>query len=164
SLVPVRVRLSLLRFSLSRGPRVAADSGAHVAPLQLESPAARAAVSMERRAADLEHDGRRRDRRRRRVSPRRHLRRTRNAATRFAPALAAVAAALPLCLPAYSASIMVNDQLTGVLEHTVLGTVQLLADRGYWQIGVVVLIAGVFIPAVELVGLAWLLARVRFPS
>ena len=83
---------------------------------------------------------------------------------RFAPALAAVAAALPLCLPAYSASIMVNDQLTGVLEHTVLGTVQLLADRGYWQIGVVVLIAGVFIPAVELVGLAWLLARVRFPS
>jgi paraquat-inducible protein A len=83
---------------------------------------------------------------------------------RFAPALAAVAAAIPLCLPAYSASIMVNDQLTGVLEHTVLGTVQLLADRGYWQIGVVVLVAGVFIPVIELLGLSWLLARVRFPS
>ena len=26
---------------------------------------------------------------------------------------------------------MVNDNITGVLEHTVLGTVQLLADRGY---------------------------------
>ena len=83
---------------------------------------------------------------------------------RFAPALGAVAAAIPLCLPAYSASIMVNDQLTGVLEHTVLGTVQLLADRGYWQVGAVILIAGVVIPIVELIGLLWLLARVRFPQ
>jgi paraquat-inducible protein A len=88
----------------------------------------------------------------------------RNITPRFAPALGAVAAAIPLCLPAYSASIMVNDQLTGVLEHTVLGTVQLLADRGYWQIGAVILIAGVVIPIVELVGLLWLLARVRFPK
>jgi paraquat-inducible protein A len=59
---------------------------------------------------------------------------------------------------------MINDQITGVLEHTVIGTVQLLADRGYWQIGVVVLVAGVAIPFVEIVGLIWLLARVRFPS
>jgi len=87
----------------------------------------------------------------------------RNIAPRFAPALGAVAAAIPLCLPAYSAAIMVNDQITGVLEHTVLGTVQLLADRGYWQLGVVVLFAGVFIPIIEIVGLIWLLARVRFP-
>ncbi|HEV7920575.1 MAG TPA: paraquat-inducible protein A [Thermoanaerobaculia bacterium] len=83
---------------------------------------------------------------------------------RFVPALAAVAAAIPLCLPAYTASIIVNDQLTGVLEHTVFGTVQLLADRGYWQIGVVMIVAGVVIPVIELVGLFWLLARVRFPS
>lgn len=87
----------------------------------------------------------------------------RNPARRFAPALAAVAAAIPLCLPAYSASVMVNDQLTSVLEHTVVGTVQLLADHGYWQFGVVVLLAGVIIPIVELVGMLWLLARVRFP-
>ena len=59
---------------------------------------------------------------------------------------------------------MVNDQLTAVLEHTVIGTVQLLADHGYWQFGVVVLLAGVAIPIVELVGLIWLLARVRFPN
>ena len=59
---------------------------------------------------------------------------------------------------------MVNDQLTAVLEHTVIGTVQLLADYGYWQFGVVILLAGVAIPAVELVGLCWLLARVRFPN
>jgi paraquat-inducible protein A len=59
---------------------------------------------------------------------------------------------------------MVNDTIIGVLEHTVLGTVQLLADRGYWHIGVVVLLAGVAIPVIELLGLLWLLARVRFPD
>jgi paraquat-inducible protein A len=88
----------------------------------------------------------------------------RNIAPRFAPSLGAVAAAIPLCLPAYSAAIMVNDQITGVIEHTVIGTVQLLADRGYWQFGIVVLFAGVVIPAVEILGLIWLLARVRYPS
>ena len=59
---------------------------------------------------------------------------------------------------------MVNDQLTAVLEHTVIGTVQLLADYGYWQFGVVVLLAGLVIPAVEILGLCWLLTRVRFPT
>jgi paraquat-inducible protein A len=83
---------------------------------------------------------------------------------RVMPALAALAAAIPLALPAYGAAIMVNDQLTSVLEHTVLGTVQLFADRGYWQGGVIVLIAGFVIPVVELIGLLWLLGRVRFPS
>ena len=83
---------------------------------------------------------------------------------RYVPAVAAVAAAIPLCIPAFSAAIMVNDNITGVIEHTILGTVQFLADRGYWQYGVVVLIAGVVIPAVELLGLVWLLARVRFPE
>jgi paraquat-inducible protein A len=87
-----------------------------------------------------------------------------NVARRFAPAVAAVAAAIPLCLPAYTASVIVNDQLTAVLEHTVLGTVQLLADYGYWQVGVVLLLAGIVIPTVEVLGMAWLLARVRFPS
>jgi len=83
---------------------------------------------------------------------------------RLAPAIGAVAAAIPLAIPAYSASIMVNDQLTGVLEHTVLGTVQMLADRGYWQLGVIVLFAGVGIPIIVMLGLVWLLARVRIPS
>lgn len=83
---------------------------------------------------------------------------------RFVPAVAAVAAAIPLCLPAYAASVMINDQLTGVLEHTVIGTVQLLADRGYWQFGLIVLIAGVVIPTIELAGLSWLLIRTHFPS
>lgn len=82
---------------------------------------------------------------------------------RFTPAVGAVAAAVPLCIPAYQAAVMVNDQLTGVLEHTILGTVQLMTDRGYWQFGVIVLIAGVFIPLIELAGLIWLLMRVRFP-
>ncbi len=88
----------------------------------------------------------------------------RNILPRFAPALGAVAAAIPLCLPAYAASVMINDQLTGVLEHTVIGTVQLLADQGYWQFGVVVLVAGIAIPTVVLLCLIWLLARVRFPN
>jgi paraquat-inducible protein A len=96
--------------------------------------------------------------------PRCGSRLNRNIAPRFAPSLGAVAAAIPLCFPAYSAAIMVNDQITGVLEHTVLGTVQLLADRGYWQFGVVVLFAGVVIPVMEILGLLWLLARVRFPK
>lgn len=96
--------------------------------------------------------------------PRCGARLDRNIQLQFVPALAAVAAAIPLCLPAYSASIMVNDQLTGVLEHTVFGTVQLLADRGFWQGGIVVLVAGVAIPIVELIGLLWLLMRVRFPK
>jgi paraquat-inducible protein A len=87
----------------------------------------------------------------------------RDVAPRFTPALGAVAAVIPLCIPAYAASIMINDQLTGVLEHTVIGTVQLLADRGYWQFGVVVLFAGIVIPFLEIAGLLWLLARVRFP-
>jgi paraquat-inducible protein A len=82
----------------------------------------------------------------------------------FAPALGAVAAAIPLCLPAYSASVIVNQQLTGVLEHTVLGTVVLFTDRGYWQFGVVTFVAGVVIPILTLVGMIWLLARVRFPA
>jgi len=87
----------------------------------------------------------------------------RNIAPRFAPAIGAIAAAIPLCIPAYAAAVMVNDQLTGVLEHTVIGTVQLMADRGYWQFGVIVLVAGVVIPIVELLGMIWLLVRVRFP-
>jgi paraquat-inducible protein A len=88
----------------------------------------------------------------------------RRLAPRFAPALAAVAAAVPLCLPAYSAAIIVNESLQGVLEHTVFGTVQLLSERGYPQFGVIVLVAGVGIPITVLLCLAWLLARVRFPQ
>jgi len=88
----------------------------------------------------------------------------RNLAPRFVPAAAAVAAAIPLCIPAYSAAIIVNSSLTGVLENSVVGTVQFLADRGYWQYGSIILLAGVGIPAVELLGLIWLLLRVGFPS
>jgi paraquat-inducible protein A len=84
-------------------------------------------------------------------------------APRFAPALGAVAAAIPLTLPAYGTSIMVNDQLTAVLEHTVIGTVQLMADHGYPQFAAVVLIAGVAIPVFVLAAMIWLLVRVRFP-
>jgi paraquat-inducible protein A len=85
-------------------------------------------------------------------------------APRWVPAVAAIAAAIPLCFPAYVGSVMVNQNLTAFLEHTVFGTVQLLADRGYWQFGVVVLVAGVAIPVVELLGMMWLLGRVRFPN
>lgn len=88
----------------------------------------------------------------------------RNVTRRITPALAALAGAIPLALPSYGAAVMVNDQLTTVLEHTVIGTVQLFADRGYWQGGVIVFIAGVVIPIVELAGLLWLVARVRYPS
>jgi paraquat-inducible protein A len=88
----------------------------------------------------------------------------RDVTRRFTPTLGALAAAIPLALPAYAAAIMVNDQLTGVLEHTVVGTIQLLADHGYWQIGVVILLAGIAVPVVELSGMIWLLVRVRYPK
>jgi paraquat-inducible protein A len=84
-------------------------------------------------------------------------------APRVAPALGAIGAAIPLLLPAYAASIMINNQLTSVLEHTIIGTVQLLADHGAWQFGAIVLIAGIVIPVVEMIGMLWLLSRVRFP-
>lgn len=83
---------------------------------------------------------------------------------RFVAAVTAVAASIPLLLPAFSFSVMVNDQLSGVIEHTVIGTVQMLADRGYWQFGVIVLLAGVVIPVVELSGLVWLIVRTKFPE
>lgn len=83
---------------------------------------------------------------------------------RLAPAIGAIAAAIPLCLPAYTFSVIINDRLTGKWEHTVMGTVQLLADYGYPQFGVVILIAGVVLPIIELIGVIWLLSSVRFPS
>lgn len=85
-------------------------------------------------------------------------------APRYAPALGAVAAAVPLTLPAYGAAVMINQQLTAILEHTVIGTVQLLTDYGYPQMAVVVLVAGVAVPITVLIGMIWLLARVRFPN
>ncbi|HEV7241532.1 MAG TPA: paraquat-inducible protein A [Thermoanaerobaculia bacterium] len=88
----------------------------------------------------------------------------RGLARRLAPALGAVAAAIPLTLPAYGAAVMVNDQLTAVLEHTVIGTVQLMADYGYPQMAVVVLVAGIAIPITVLICMIWLVARVRFPN
>jgi paraquat-inducible protein A len=83
---------------------------------------------------------------------------------RFAPALAAIAAAIPLCLPAYVYSIIVNDRITGVVEHTVMGTVQLLVDYGYAPVAGVLLVAGVGIPLFELLAMVWLLSTVRFPT
>ena len=85
-------------------------------------------------------------------------------ARRYAPILGAIAAAIPLCWPAYAFAVMVNDQLTTVIEHTVIGTIQLLADYGHPLIGVVLLVAGVVVPFVELLGMIWLLLRVRFPN
>ncbi|HYR30252.1 MAG TPA: paraquat-inducible protein A [Thermoanaerobaculia bacterium] len=104
------------------------------------------------------------DRREHDPCPRCGSRLDRRIAPRFTPAAAAVAAAIPLTIPAYAASVMINDQLTGVLEHTVIGTVQMLADRGYWQIGAVILVAGVVVPVVVLAGMIWLMIRVRFPK
>ena len=59
---------------------------------------------------------------------------------------------------------MVNDQLTAVLEHTVWGTIEMIAEHGYWQMAIVVLAAGVFIPITEIIGIAWLLATIEWPT
>jgi len=83
---------------------------------------------------------------------------------RLAPAIGAVAAAIPLCVPAFMFSVIINDRITGVVEHTVMGTVQLLSDYGYRPFAVVTLLAGVLLPIIELAGVIWLLASVRFPT
>jgi paraquat-inducible protein A len=84
-------------------------------------------------------------------------------ARRFIPVAAAVTAAIPLLLPAFSFAIIVNERLTGIWEHTIIGTVQLLADAGYWQLGIILLVAGVVIPLLGLFTMVWLLVRVRYP-
>jgi paraquat-inducible protein A len=83
---------------------------------------------------------------------------------RFAPAAVALVVAVPLAVPAYFYAVMVNDRLTGLWEHTVVGTVRLIAEGGYWPLALVLLVAGLVVPVVELAGFAWLLARVRFPE
>lgn len=83
---------------------------------------------------------------------------------RFSPSAAAAAAAIPLYFPSLAFAVIVNERLTGMWEHTVMGTVQLLADYGYWQFGVILLLAGVVIPIVTMGALLWLLARVVVPS
>ncbi len=87
-----------------------------------------------------------------------------NLLRRFLPALVALVAALPLAIPAYLYAVLVNDRLTGVWEHTIVGTVELIAEHGYVSLALVLLLAGLVLPVVELVGLTWLLARVRFPE
>jgi paraquat-inducible protein A len=82
----------------------------------------------------------------------------------FLPSATAVAACIPLFPPAYSFAVMVNDRITGVWEHTILGTVQMLADYGQWEFGLVVLDTGVLMPLIVLVMFLWLLLRVPFPS
>ena len=80
------------------------------------------------------------------------------------PAAAAVTAAIPLVLPAYTYSVMVNEQIGGIWEHTVIGTIQLLADYGHPQGGAIVLVTGIVIPLASLAVLIWFLARVRDPE
>lgn len=103
-------------------------------------------------------------RRRGEPCPRCGSRLQRDVTRRFLPALVCFAAAIPLAFPAYSYAVMVNDQLTGMWELTIVGTVQMLADQGLWLLGAVLLLAGVVVPSLELAGFTWLLARVRFPT
>ncbi len=88
----------------------------------------------------------------------------RDLARRFIPAVVALAAAIPLAFPAYLYAVLVNDRLTGMWEHTVIGTVRLIAEHGFWPLALVLLVAGLVVPLVELVGFTWLLLRVRFPE
>jgi paraquat-inducible protein A len=85
-------------------------------------------------------------------------------ARRFAPLVATIAAAIPLLLPAFSFAVIVNERLTGVWEHTIVGTVQLLADAGYWEFGIILIVAGIVIPLLGLFTMIWLLLRVRYPN
>jgi paraquat-inducible protein A len=125
------------------------------------APAARAdAAIVSCGVCELAATGRRRGE----PCPRCGSRLQRDVTRRVLPALVCFAAAIPLAFPAYSYAVMVNDQLTGMWELTIVGTVQMLADQGLWLLGAVLLIAGVVVPTLELAGFTWLLARVRFPT
>jgi paraquat-inducible protein A len=79
------------------------------------------------------------------------------------PSAGALAAAFVLILPAFTFVVMVNERVTGLWEHTILGTVRLLADYGQWHLGGIVLLTGGAIPLAVLFAMVWLLASVRFP-
>lgn len=72
-------------------------------------------------------------------------------------------AALFLAYPAFFLPMTISVQPNGVMEHTIFDGIWELLGRGYWYLGIIVLVLSVMIPIAKLLTLIWLAAGVRFP-
>lgn len=81
----------------------------------------------------------------------------------FPRAVALTLAALLLLYPAYFLPMTQAVQPNGYVEHTVPDGVRQLFERGFWYLGVLVLVVSIGIPLVKVAALIWMTASVRFP-
>lgn len=89
-----------------------------------------------------------------------HLRRP--AAMLYCGAL--VLASYILYVPSYYFPMSYSIQPNGVEEHTILSGVRRLLDEGFWYLAAILFVASVLIPLLKLIGLSWLMVRVRRPA
>ncbi len=83
-----------------------------------------------------------------------------NALTRTA---ALVAAGYIFYFPSYYFPMSYTMQPTGVKHRTIIIGVRELFQAGFWYLAVIIIIASILVPFLKLVGLTWLLFRVRSP-
>jgi paraquat-inducible protein A len=77
---------------------------------------------------------------------------------------ALVLASYILYVPSYYFPMSYSIQPNGVKEHTILSGVRRLLDEGFWYLAVILFFASVMIPLLKLIGLSWLMMRVRQPT
>lgn len=77
---------------------------------------------------------------------------------------ALVVAAYILYFPAYYFPMSYTVRPDGVETHTIFSGIERLFEEGFGYLGVILFIASVGIPFIKLVGLTWLLLRVRRPT
>ncbi|MGC8559193.1 MAG: paraquat-inducible protein A [Phycisphaerae bacterium] len=84
-----------------------------------------------------------------------------NSMTRTA---ALVAAGYILYFPAYYYAMSYDLQPGGVKYHTIIDGVKELIAAGFWPLAVIIVITSILIPLLKLIGLTWMLFRVRHPT
>lgn len=77
---------------------------------------------------------------------------------------ALVMASYILYFPSYYFPMSYTVLPNGVKEHTILSGVERLFTAGFWGAGIIIFIASIAIPLLKLLGLSWMLLRVRYPS
>ncbi len=78
--------------------------------------------------------------------------------------LALLAGAYLLFVPAYYFPMSYTVQPGGLKERTILDGIRELFQAGFWYLGVIVIVASILIPLGKLVGLTWLVVRVKRPN
>ena len=77
---------------------------------------------------------------------------------------ALVVAAYILYGPSYYFAMSYTVRPDGVKQHTIFAGIERLFEEGFGYLGVILFFSSVCIPFIKLVGLTWLLIRVRRPS